>query len=71
MEILNSFITMINDFLWSSVIIILLVGAGFYFTFKTKAVQLRHFKRMFNLIIDSAGNKTSGKKVSSFQAFCI
>lgn len=71
MEILNSFITMINDFLWSSVIIILLVGAGFYFTFKTEAVQLRHFKRMFNLIIDSAGNKTSGKKVSSFQAFCI
>lgn len=71
MEILNSFITVINDFLWSSVIIILLVGAGFYFTFRTKAVQLRHFKHMFDLIVSSAGNKASGKKVSSFQAFCI
>ena len=35
MEQLNSIVSAINDVLWSSVIIILLVGAGFYFTFRT------------------------------------
>ena len=32
MESLNNLVSTINGFLWSSVIIALLVGAGFYFT---------------------------------------
>ena len=71
MEQLNSIVSAINDVLWSSVIIILLVGAGFYFTFRTRAVQIRYFGRMFKLIAGTAGTKTEGNEVSPFQAFCV
>lgn len=38
MESLNDIVSSINGVLWSSVIIVLLVGAGVYFTIRTKAV---------------------------------
>ncbi len=71
METLNAVVSEINGFLWSSVIIILLVGAGFYFTVRTRAVQIRYFGKMFQLIAHSAGTKTSGNEISPFQAFCV
>ena len=71
MESLNQLISTINGFLWSSVIIALLVGAGFYFTVRTRAVQIRYFGRMFQLIAHTAGRKTEGNEVSPFQAFCV
>ena len=71
METLNSIVSDINGFLWSSVIIILLVGAGFYFTVRTRAVQVRYFPRMLRLIAHTAGTKTKGNEISPFQAFCI
>ena len=61
MEALNAIVSEINGFLWSSVIIILLVGAGFYFTVRTRGVQIRYFTKMFSLITESAGKKTAGK----------
>ncbi len=36
MEALNNAVSAINGVLWSSVIIVLLVGAGFYFTVRTR-----------------------------------
>ena len=71
METLNAIVSEINGFLWSSVIIILLVGAGFYFTVRTRAVQVRYVKRMFQLIAHTAGTKTKGNEISPFQAFCV
>ena len=71
MESLNNLVSTINGFLWSSVIIALLVGAGFYFTVRTRAVQIRFFGRMFKLIAHTAGRKTEGNEVSPFQAFCV
>ncbi len=47
METLNSIVSDINGVLWSTVIIALLVGAGFYFTFRTGAVQIRYIVDMF------------------------
>ena len=55
MESLNDIVSSINGVLWSSVIIVLLVGAGVYFTIRTKAVQLRYFGTMFKLIANTAG----------------
>lgn len=57
MESLNQLISTINGFLWSSVIIALLVGAGFYFTVRTRAVQIRYFGRMFQLIAHTAAGR--------------
>lgn len=71
MDALNNIVSDINGLLWSSVIIILLVGAGFYFTFRTGAVQIRYFGRMFKLIAHTAGTKTEGNEISPFQAFCV
>lgn len=71
MEALNNIVSEINGFLWSSVIIVLLVGAGVYFTVRTSAVQLRYFRKMIHLIAHSAGKKTEGNEISPFQAFCV
>lgn len=71
MEIVNSIVSDINGVLWSTIIIYLLVGAGFYFTFRTRGVQIRYIKDMFKLVIGSAGTKTKGNEVSPFQAFCV
>lgn len=62
MESLNDIVSSINGVLWSSVIIVLLVGAGVYFTIRTKAVQLRYFGTMFKLIANTAGTKQKEMK---------
>lgn len=62
----------INAFLYSYVLIVLLVGAGVFFTFKMKFIQFRLIPEMFKLITESAPKDKSGKKgISSFQAFTI
>ena len=64
-KIINSF----NDFLWTYILVILLIVLGLYFSYKTNFVQFRHLKEMFRLLGDS--NSTKKGSVSSFQAFCI
>ena len=71
METLHSVINDINNFLWTYVIIIALIGSGIVFTFRTKFVQLRMLKEMLRLIFSGAGAKTEGKEISGFQAFCV
>ncbi|MFP7300046.1 alanine/glycine:cation symporter family protein [Neobacillus niacini] len=69
MKLIENFMNGANTLLWSYVLIIMLVGLGLYFTFRTKFVQFRMIGEMFRLMGEGA---TSGKKgVSSFQAFCI
>ncbi|MBR7025690.1 MAG: alanine:cation symporter family protein [Selenomonadaceae bacterium] len=71
MEVLHGVINEINSFLWTYVIIIALIGSGIVFTLRTKFVQLRLIGEMVKLIFGSAGQKTSGKEISGFQAFCV
>ena len=58
-----------NTILWSYVLIIMLIGIGFYFTFRTKFVQFRMIGEMIKLL--GEGARADKKGVSSFQAFCI
>ena len=69
MDLLTSIVTNVNDFIWTYVLIALLLIIGVYFSFKTKFVQFRYIKEMFRLLGDNS-NKKEGS-VSSFQAFCI
>ncbi|EJR93289.1 hypothetical protein IKG_05533 [Bacillus cereus VD200] len=58
-----------NDFLWSKLLIIMLVVCGIYFTFKSKFVQFRMLKEMVLVLME--GKNSSKDQVSPFQAFCI
>jgi alanine or glycine:cation symporter, AGCS family len=69
MEFINELIGAINNYLWSYILIALLVGMGLYFSIRTKFVQFRMIGEMIRLLGEGA---TADKKgVSSFQAFCI
>lgn len=57
----------INDFLYTYLLIALLMVCGIYFSIKTKFVQFRFFKDSIALIAE----KTSGDRISSFQALMI
>ncbi|GAA0712621.1 alanine/glycine:cation symporter family protein [Paraclostridium ghonii] len=70
MNFLNNIVLSLNDFLWSYVLIALLLVLGVYFTFKSNFVQFKYFKEMIRLLGASTTNKKEGQ-VSSFQAFCI
>ena len=72
MEMILNLIDGLNTFLWSYILIAMLITLGLYFTVRTKFVQFRYFKEMFRLLGDGASkdNKEEGE-VSSFQAFCI
>lgn len=65
-------INLINDVLWSYILIALLLGCAIWFTLKTKFVQFRMIKEMVRLLGDSGGKKDNEEKhISSFQAFAI
>lgn len=71
MELLDNLVVIVNELLWSKILIIMLISLGIYFTLRTKFVQFRFFGEMFRLLGDGAkGDKKEGT-VSSFQAFCI
>ncbi|MDV6378863.1 alanine/glycine:cation symporter family protein [Sporosarcina sp. GW1-11] len=57
-----------NNFIWTYVLIGLLLVTGLYFTIRTKFVQVRLFGEMFRLIVEK---KDSNDGVSPFQAFTI
>ncbi|WP_157052452.1 alanine/glycine:cation symporter family protein [Ornithinibacillus contaminans] len=72
MSILENIIGHINDFLWSYVLIIVLIGLGLFFTIRTRFVQFINFPEMLRVIFDKRSIDASGKKgTSSFQAFAI
>lgn len=76
---MNNFITLINDALWSYVLMGVLVLCGVWFTWKTKGVQFRMIGEMIRLLADSATSGTDKlvdkdkvqKHISSFQAFAV
>ncbi|GJM61354.1 alanine/glycine:cation symporter family protein [Persicobacter diffluens] len=59
-----------NNFLWSYVLIAVLILAGLYFTINSGFVQFGMFKEMVKLLADGR-SKSESKGTSSFQAFCM
>ncbi|WP_341358612.1 alanine/glycine:cation symporter family protein [Georgenia sp. M64] len=66
---MDAFIAGVNDVLYTYLLIALLVGAGLYFTLRSRAVQFRLFGRTLREIAGSRGGSEGG--ISSFQAFAI
>ncbi|WP_107851107.1 alanine/glycine:cation symporter family protein [Oceanimonas marisflavi] len=65
---MDSFIAFINNLLWGSVLIYLLLGVGIYFTVRLGLIQFRHFGHMFSVLKHSRQSDAAG--ISSFQALC-
>ncbi|OYD25082.1 alanine/glycine:cation symporter family protein [Oceanimonas baumannii] len=65
---MDSFIAFINNLLWGSVLIYLLLGVGVFFTFRLGFIQFRHFGHMFSVLKHSRQSDDAG--ISSFQALC-
>ena len=61
----------LSNFLYTYILIFMLIALGIFFTYKTNFVQFRYIKEMFRLLGDGAANGKEDGHVSSFQAFCI
>ena len=64
---LAEIISTLNDWLYTYILVILLLAAGAYFTLRTRFVQFRLFGEAFRTLRE----KTNGDGVSSFQALMI
>ncbi len=63
---------LLNDLLWSKVLIVVLIGLGLWFTIGSRFVQLRHFGRMFRILgMNQAFAKDQQGHLSSFQALIL
>ena len=62
-DILN----ILNDYLWTYVVITLLVFCALYFTFRLKGVQFRQIGDMMRVIVEKPGDQ----KIGAFQAFAV
>ncbi len=69
LDVLNS----VNNIIWSYILIALLLGCAFFFTFRSRFVQFRMLGEMIRLLGDAVpkGKKGETKHISSFQAFMI
>lgn len=67
----NNLLASLNDFLYSYILIFLLVAAGIYFSIRTKFVQFRLIGDAIKTLKEKAEKNDNGKSVSSFQALMI
>lgn len=61
-------ISLVNDALYSYILLIILVLGGLYFSFRTKFVQFRLLKEQLHAVMEKPAD---GKGVSSFQALMV
>ena len=71
MNWLNDIVGVINNYLWSYVLIVMLIGIGLWFTIRTRFVQIRCLPEMFRLMTEAADAKPREGHISTFQAFCV
>ena len=76
-------IDMLNEYLWTYVVIVMLIGCAIYFTIRTKGVKFLFLKDMFKVIanrpiyinkVEKENLSTEDerlKKIGSFQAFAV
>ena len=68
MAFFGSFLSNTSNFLYTYILIALLIFAGLYFTIRTKGVQFRLFPEAIRVLGEK---KKDGKDISSFQALMI
>jgi len=64
----DAFLSWLNGIIWSQAMIALCLGAGLWFTFRTRFMQVRQFVEMTKLTFKGGGSDAG---VSSFQALAL
>ena len=71
----EKFVSTLNGIVWSPVLVVLLVGAGLYLSYRTGFVQVRRFgllvRSLFARKAPGAKGSAPRKGISSFEAFCV
>ena len=62
------FLSFINEILWGSVMIYLLLGAGIWFSWQTRGIQFRYVRKFGRSLKKSLHPQPGG--LTSFQALC-
>lgn len=65
---MQSFISTLNDLVWSSALIYLCLAAGLFFSVLTRLVQVRQVAEMWRLLFSG---KSSAQGISTFQALAV
>lgn len=65
---IENIVSNISNYLYTYILIILLVGGGLYFSIRTKFVQFRLFGEQLRAVTEQPDDK---KGVSSFQALMV
>ena len=65
---MDALLNSLNDIIWSSALIYLCLGAGLYFSIRTRFMQLRGAPEMVRLMFAGKGSDAG---VSSFQALTM
>ena len=69
MEQLQAAVDPVSSLLWGILLIYVLLGAGVYFSVRTRLVQVRLFGHLWAVVLGSRRGAEGG--ISSFQAFCV
>jgi len=70
MDALVTITDTIDTYMYTYFLVFLLIGAGLYFTVRTKGVQFTHLKDMFGVVTEKK-HVEGEKSVSSFQAMMV
>lgn len=70
---IDKIVSVANSIIWSPALVALLVGAGLYFSIRTRFVQVRRFGLMIRSLFAPKDKSQEGGKhgISSFEAFCV
>lgn len=66
---IENIITTISNWIWSPPLVCLCLGAGLYFSLRTRFIQVRRFGEMTRLLFSTDKKQKTG--ISSFQAFAM
>ncbi len=69
-QLLNDVFDPLNTYIWY-IAFVCLIGLGLFFLYKLKFMQVVHIRENARLAVTGVNDKTDGKKLSSFEAFCL
>lgn len=69
MEMLESFVSAANAWLWNVLLIVVLCGTGIFFTIRLRFIQIRNFGEACRLVFGHFGHKGSGQKEGEMTPF--
>jgi AGCS family alanine or glycine:cation symporter len=64
----SKIVSEVSSIIWGAPVIVFLLAAGLYFSFRTRFMQIRYFGRMIRMLFHG---KSSASGISSFQAFAL